>query len=75
MKSKPDDRSDNVDKIQCSIDNTIENIQLTEDAIEMATNEKTKKELKDKNARREEALNSMRLEIRDEATDKKNGYR
>jgi small, acid-soluble spore protein tlp len=75
MNSKPDDRRDNVDRIQCNIDNTIENIQLTEDAIEMTNNEKTKKELKDKNSRREEALNSMRLEIKDEAADKKNGYR
>lgn len=74
-KPKPDDRRDNVDRIQCNIDNTIENIRLTEEAIEESDNPKTKEELIAKNDRRKEALTSMRTEIKDEATDKKNNYR
>jgi len=34
-----------------------------------------KQTLKEKNERRKEALKGMREEIRDEATDKKNGYK
>jgi small acid-soluble spore protein (thioredoxin-like protein) len=75
MRNKPDDRRDNVDRIQHNISNTIENIELAEEAIEMASDPKTKEALKAKNERREEALNSMRTEIRDEAIDKRNGYK
>jgi small acid-soluble spore protein (thioredoxin-like protein) len=75
MKHNPDDRRDNVDRIQQNINNTIRNIELAEEAIEMADNEKVKEDLKQKNDRREEALNSMRSEIRDEAIDKRNGYK
>ncbi|WP_139902693.1 small acid-soluble spore protein Tlp [Clostridium thermarum] len=73
--SKPDDRRDNVDKLQETIDNTIENMRLTEEAIEETANAKTKAELEDKNKRRQEALESLRSEIRDEAIAKKNGYK
>jgi small acid-soluble spore protein (thioredoxin-like protein) len=75
MKIKPDDRRDNVDKIQENISNTIENFNLTEDAIENTEDEKNKKPLEEKNERREEAINGMRSEIRDEAIDKGNGYK
>jgi len=70
-----DDRRDNVDRIQHNISNTIENIHLAEEMIEKTDDEKTKKELAEKNERREEALNSLRTEIRDEAIDKQNGYK
>lgn len=75
MKNKPDDRRDNVDKIQNNINNTIENIHLAGEAIEKTDDEKMKKALKEKNERREESINSMKTEIRDEAIDKKNGYK
>lgn len=74
MKSKPDDRKDNVDRIQYNIDKTIQNCELADEMIEITDDEKAKKTLTEKNKRREEALNSMRNEIKDEATDKKNGY-
>jgi len=75
MKNKPDDRRDNVDKIQENISNTIENFNLTEETIEKTDDDKNKKTLEAKNDRREEAISGMRSEIKDEAIDKKNGYR
>lgn len=74
-KPKPDDRTDNVDKIQFNIDNTIKNYNLAEEMIEKTDDEKMKKELIEKNKRREESLSNMKLEIWDEAIDKKNGYK
>lgn len=73
-KPKPDDRRDNVDRIQNNIDNTIANYRETEDMIKISNDRKQKMELQAKNERRESALKSMRKEIKDEATDKKNGY-
>ncbi|QAA31017.1 small acid-soluble spore protein Tlp [Clostridium manihotivorum] len=75
MKVNPDDRRDNVDKIQQHINDTLENIHLANDMIEITDDEKTKQDLKEKNDRREEALDSFRKEIRDEALDKEKGYR
>ncbi|MFZ7133524.1 MAG: small acid-soluble spore protein Tlp [Eubacteriales bacterium] len=74
MKHKPDDRRDNVDKIQFNIDNTIENYHESKEMITKTDDEKMKKALKEKNERRKDALHGMRDEIRDEAIDKKNGY-
>lgn len=74
MKPKPDDRRDNVEKIQYNINKIIENTELAEEMIAETDDEKTKAELKEKNERREEALQSLRKEIRDEALDRMNGY-
>lgn len=65
--AKPDDRRDNVKKIQYNIDRTIHNMEAAEEMIEETSNEATKQQLIDKNARRRQALNAMRQEIRDEA--------
>lgn len=43
MKSKPDDRKDNVDKIQYNIDKTIQNCELADEMISETDDEKTKK--------------------------------
>jgi small acid-soluble spore protein (thioredoxin-like protein) len=43
--------------------------------ISKTDDEKMKATLTEKNERRDEALNDMRKEIRDEAIDKQNGYR
>ena len=75
MKSKPDDRTDNVDKIQRNIDNTIENFRKAEESLEETDSETSRKKIIDKNHRREEALDGMRSEIRDEAKDKEKGYK
>lgn len=71
---KPDDRRDNVDRIQNNIDHTIANYRETEDMIKNSEDDKQRRELQAKNERRENALNGMRKEIKDEAIDKKNGY-
>ena len=70
MKKKPDDRSDNVEKIQKHIDDTLQNIDAAEEMIALSDNPKTIRDLKAKNRRREAALDSMRAEIRDEAGDR-----
>jgi small acid-soluble spore protein (thioredoxin-like protein) len=67
MKSKPDDRRDNVKKIQYHIDRTIHNMELADEMIAKTSHSDTKEQLIDKNTRREQALNGMRHEIRDEA--------
>ncbi|WP_313164057.1 small acid-soluble spore protein Tlp [Sedimentibacter sp.] len=72
-KSKPDDRRDNVDKIQRNIDNTIANYRETEDMIRNSISNKQKNDLQEKNERREQSIKNMRREIRDEALDKRNG--
>lgn len=72
---KPDDRSDNVGKIEYNIGKTIQNIELAKEMMEVTDDEKMKKNLKEKNKRREAALGNMREEIKDEAIDKKNGYK
>lgn len=67
MKSKPDDRSDNVDKLQENINCTIQNMELADEMIDKTDDPKAKKDLKDKNCRRDAALDAMRNEIKDEA--------
>jgi len=74
-KPKPDDRRDNVDKIEYNIGKTIQNTELAEEMIQKTDDKKMKTDLQEKNNRREDALKGMRKEIRDEANDKKNGYR
>ncbi|MBU3144788.1 small acid-soluble spore protein Tlp [Clostridium sp. CF012] len=75
MKNKADDRRDNADKIQHNISNTIENFHLTEEAIEETEDGKIKRTLEEKNDRRQDAINGMKSEMRDETIDKRNGYR
>lgn len=75
MKPKPDDRRDNVDRIQYNIDKTIENTRLANEMIEITDDPKTKRDLKEKNERREDSLDAMRREIKDEAEHKKNGFK
>ncbi|MDD4803006.1 MAG: small acid-soluble spore protein Tlp [Syntrophomonas sp.] len=69
-KHNPDDRRDNVDKIQFSIDHTIQNMEAAEEMMALTDDPQQKKSLKKKNKRRNDALKGMRNEIRDEATDK-----
>lgn len=74
-KPKPDDRRDNVERIKFNIDNTIKNYRETEDIIKITEDEKQKRELEEKNKRRDQALKGMRKEIRQEALDRKNEYK
>ncbi|MCG1024460.1 small acid-soluble spore protein Tlp [Dehalobacter sp.] len=74
MKHNPDDRRDNVDRIQKNINHTIQNMELADEMIAKTDDPKSKKDLKGKNERRRDALNGMRAEIRDEALDKQSEY-
>jgi small acid-soluble spore protein (thioredoxin-like protein) len=70
---KPDDRSDNVEKLQDMVQNTIENIEEAEETMQFASPEEREK-IREKNKRREEAIAAMRAEIKDEAAARENGY-
>ena len=72
---KPDDRRDNVERIQFNIDNTIRNYRETKDKIMTAHDEKQRQELEEKNQRRNQALKGMRKEIQEEARDRNNNYK
>ncbi|MCR6544277.1 small acid-soluble spore protein Tlp [Dehalobacterium formicoaceticum] len=74
MKRNRDDRRDNVDRIQKNINHTIGNIEAAEELIQETDDPKIRKDLKEKNSRRMDALNGMKEEIKDEAWDKKQGY-
>ena len=66
MKVNPDNRKDNVEKIQKNIDMTIYNMELANEMIGKTDNPKIKEELNAKNIRREQALVGLREEIKDE---------
>lgn len=67
MKRNPDNRDDNVEHLQNTIDGTVRNIRKAKEAIRATSNDKTREELIAKNERRAEALNGLRHEIKDEA--------
>jgi small acid-soluble spore protein (thioredoxin-like protein) len=69
-----DDRSDNVERLQSMVQNTIENIEEAQDTIQFASQEERER-IEAKNLRREESINAMREEIKDEAQARENGYR
>ncbi|MED5078429.1 small acid-soluble spore protein Tlp [Geobacillus stearothermophilus] len=70
---KPDDRSDNVEKLQEMVQNTIENIEKAEETMQFSSSEEREK-IREKNRRREEAIAAMRAEIKDEAAAREHGY-
>ncbi|MEW8974367.1 MAG: small acid-soluble spore protein Tlp [Tissierellaceae bacterium] len=74
-KPKPDDRRDNVERIQFNIDNTIENYRETKNMINLTDDEKAKRDLIEKNKRRKESLKNMKSEIRDEAIAREREYK
>jgi len=63
---KPDDRSDNVEKLQHMVQNTIENMDEAEETMRFSSGEE-KQQIKEKNKRRAESIEGMRNEIKDEA--------
>ncbi|AYK08511.1 small acid-soluble spore protein Tlp [Brevibacillus sp. 7WMA2] len=67
--AKPDDRSDNVAKLKQMIENTQQNISQTKDYLKAHEDEISNKErsdLQNKNARRENSIDSFSSEIEDE---------
>ncbi|WP_173916413.1 small acid-soluble spore protein Tlp [Halobacillus sp. Marseille-Q1614] len=65
-KPNPDNRGDNVERLQEAVQNTIENIEATHENLEFA-NEKDRADIERKNRKREESIEAMRQEIKDEA--------
>ena len=68
--AKPDDRSDNVEKLQENVQNTLQNLHETEDYLNKFSDELSSKErhnLEAKNERRKNSIDSFRSEIKDEA--------
>lgn len=72
MNAKPDDRSDNIERIQENIDNTMKNISLANEVIAKSDNPEEVENMKQRNERRQESLDAMRGEIKDEARANKN---
>jgi len=65
-KPNPDDRSDNVEKLQDMVQDTIQNLEAAHETMRFSSGEE-KEKIKAKNKRREEAIEGMRQEIKDEA--------
>ncbi|WP_042456735.1 small acid-soluble spore protein Tlp [Neobacillus dielmonensis] len=68
-KPNPDDRSDNVEKLQAMVHNTIENMEAAEESLRFTDSETQRQEIEAKNERRRESIASFRSEIKDEAHD------
>lgn len=62
---KPDDRSDNAEKLQNMVHDTLENMEKAKESTAFASTEQ-KRKIEEKNKRREQAIEGMRAEIKDE---------
>lgn len=64
---KPDDRSDNVDRLQEQVVNTIENLEAAHETLQNPDlSQEQREQIIAKNRRREEAIAGKREEIKDE---------
>lgn len=71
-KPKPDDRSNNVERLQEMVENTIGNMERAEETM-MNAGPEERREIEEKNARRRESIAGMREEIKDEASARESG--
>lgn len=69
----PDNRSDNVEKLEDMIQNTMENIDAAEETLEFTTGD-NRNAIKEKNQRRQESIESFKNEIEDEKQARENGF-
>lgn len=69
-KPNPDDRSDNIEKLQSMIHNTIENMEAAEESLQFTESEQQRQQIESKNERRRESIDSFRSEVKDEAQNK-----
>lgn len=68
--AKPDNRKDNVEKLQEIVQNTLENHRETEEYLEHHGDQlspEQRRELEENNRKREESIEGFREEIKDEA--------
>ncbi|RLQ96165.1 small acid-soluble spore protein Tlp [Falsibacillus albus] len=71
----PDNRNDNVEKLQDMVQNTIENMEKAEASMEFSESVQQTEQIKAKNERRRESIQAMRDEMKDEAQARKSGFR
>ncbi|KMY53749.1 small acid-soluble spore protein Tlp [Bacillus sp. FJAT-27231] len=69
---KPDDRSNNVERLQEMVQNTIENMERAEETM-MNAGPDQREAIEQKNENRRESIAGMREEIKDEARARENG--
>ncbi|WP_445478782.1 small acid-soluble spore protein Tlp [Lysinibacillus irui] len=69
---KPDDRSNNVERIQGIIKNTEEKLHEAEISMEFADPMQSKM-VKEKNERRKQSIEALKEEMKDEMAARKNG--
>jgi small acid-soluble spore protein (thioredoxin-like protein) len=73
--AKPDNRKDNVKKLQEMVQNTIGNIEAAEETMSNTNlTEEQRQNIQAKNERRRASIESMRSEITDEARAQSNRY-
>ncbi|MDA3129345.1 small acid-soluble spore protein Tlp [Aliibacillus thermotolerans] len=69
-KPKPDDRSNNKDRIENTIGHTLQNMNEARDYLKAHSeelSEEEKRRIEEKNKRRAESIEGMREELKDEA--------
>ncbi|MFK2825124.1 small acid-soluble spore protein Tlp [Bacillus sp. B190/17] len=71
-KPNPDDRSNNVERLQNAVENTKENMRKAEETM-MNAAPAEQQAIREKNARREESIAGMQAEIQDEMNARENG--
>ncbi|MDY0405782.1 small acid-soluble spore protein Tlp [Virgibacillus sp. 179-BFC.A HS] len=65
---KPDDRSDNIEKLQQMVEDTIANMEASEETLKYSEGE-AREQIKAKNERRKDAIQGMKAEMKDEKQD------
>ncbi|KUP06758.1 small acid-soluble spore protein Tlp [Bacillus coahuilensis p1.1.43] len=65
-KPNPDDRSDNVEKLQGMVFNTIQNMEKAEESMAYTDSAEQKAAIEEKNEHRRESIDAFRNEIKDE---------
>ncbi|GAE35734.1 small acid-soluble spore protein Tlp [Halalkalibacter akibai] len=74
--AKPDNRNDNVEKLQQMKKNTEHNIEAAEESlVHTEMKDEQKQSIKQKNQRRVESIRGFEAEIADEMQARKNGYK
>lgn len=73
--AKPDNRNDNVEKLQQMKENTEHNIEAAEESLaHTKMKDEQKQQIKQKNKQRVESIRGFEAEIADEMQARKNGY-
>ena len=72
--AKPDDRSNNAERIERTIGHTLQNMDEANDFLKAHSeemSEEQKQEIKAKNERRRQSIDGLREEVKDEASQQK----